>query len=191
MQTAETGFFTLAVNNKKFNLVASLRNMAKIASATRILLLYDVIHSRNVPDAHRVNLAHEILTACSDNDKIEKYLIKHAYGEVIAGKNAISANDQVHVAAALMRHGIAGVNRPKNAGSGKPNKKKIEKFDINRVVAEAMIHFGLSKTEALDLTMSEFYYLLAAKFPEDSVKQDIPSVDAHREVMKAFYEGQK
>ena len=97
-------------------------------------------------------------------------------------------NDQVVVAAALMRHGIAGVNRPDYEGSKKASGKPMDEFDVNKIVADAMIHFNLSEGDALDLTMSKFCYLLASKFPPDNKKQEVPSLDAHKAAMKKLME---
>lgn len=190
MQQTEIGQFSLRINGKLFNLLPSLRNMAKIANAKRILTTYDMIHSARVPDWIRCNIGREILLACCDDEKIDDYLVKCANQEPIENKNSISVNDQVIVACALMRHGIAGVNRPQHAGS-KKSTKAADKFDINKTVADAMIHFGLSKSEALDLTMSEFYYLLAAKYPSESASTSTPSLNDHKAAMKALMERNK
>lgn len=187
MQTAEIGFFSLTINERKFSLIPSLRNMAKLADSKRLLLLYEMIHSNQVPDWLRVNIGRDILIACSDKESIEEHLIRCKKQKPHIKPNSISMNDQVLVAAALMRHGIAGVNRPKYAGNKKKS-KPMDKFDVNQIVSQAMIHFGLSKNEALDLTMSEFCHLLAAKFPPESVGEDAPTLDDHKAVMKALME---
>jgi hypothetical protein len=187
MQQAEIGHFAVTINNKTFNLIPSLRNMAKLANATRILTFYEMIHSSKVPDWIRLDLARDILLACSNDAAIDKHLIKSRRQKPHLNKDKISINDQVVVAASLMRHGIAGVNRPDYSGN-KGKSKPLDKFDVNKIVADAMIHFGLSRSEALDLTMSEFCQLLAAKFPPESSKQDTPSLDDHKAAMKALME---
>jgi hypothetical protein len=187
MQETQIGIFTLNIDGKQFKLIPSLRNMAKLANAKRILTIYDMIHSHIVPDWLRCNIGREILLACSDSEDIDTHLIKCRNQKPHLNNKKISVNDQVLVAAALMRHGIAGVNRPKHAGS-KGKGKPLDEFDINKIVADAMIHFGLSKQEALNLTMSEFYYLLASKYPADSKKQDTPSLADHKAAMKVLME---
>jgi hypothetical protein len=187
MQSAEVGHFSLNINNKTFNLVASLRNMAKLANAVELIEIYETLHDRFMSDWMRISVARQVLLACSDNPGIDEYLIKCNNMKPHLNNNQISINDQVMVAAALMRHGIAGVNRPKYAGSDKKS-KAADRFDVNSIVADAMIHFGLSKAEALDLTMSEFCHLLAAKFPPESSKNDTPSLDDHKAAMKALME---
>lgn len=187
MQTAEVGYFQLAINGKRFNLVASLRNMAKIADSKRILTIYDMIHSPQLPPWIKLDIGREIITACSDSEEIDQYLVHCRKQKPHLKPNIIAMQDQVAVAAALMRHGIAGVNRPAYA-KGKGKAKPLEKFDINKIVSDAMIAFGLSKSEALDLTMSEFCHLLASKFPPESATNDAPTLEDHKAVMKALME---
>ena len=164
--------------------------MAMLASSTRILLLYEMIHSPKVPFWLRLDIAREILLACSSERGIDKHLIKCRNQKPHLSNKKISMNDQIVVAAALMRHGVAGVNRPEYEGSEKASGKRIEEFDVNKIVANAMIHFNLSESDALDLTMTKFCYLLASKFPVDTdKKQVVPSLDAHKEAMKKLMEG--
>ena len=191
MQAAQIGHFSLDVNGDKFELIPSLRNIAKIASAKRILVLYELIHSPKVPTWLRLDTAREILLACSNKESIDKYLIKCKNQKPHLNQHKISINDQIVVAAALMRHGVAGVNRPEYEGSKKGNSAALEEFDVNKIVADAMIHFRLSEGDALDLTMSKFCYLLASKFPPESSKQTTPTLDAHKEAMKALMEQNK
>ena len=184
MQDTQIGHFAVIVDGKKYSLTPTLRNMAKLADARRLIVFYDMIHSQKVPDHILVDLSREIILACSDSARIDENLIKCKRGKPHITPRSFSANDQVVVAAGLMRHGIAGVNRPRNAGTGKSS-REVEEFDVNKIVADAMIHFEMSRKEALDLTMSEFYLLVAAKFPPESSGNNAPSVKAHNEVMEA------
>lgn len=165
--------------------------MAKLANAKRILTMYEMIHSPQVPVWIRLDIARCILFACSDSDNIDKHLIKCRNMKPHLNQHKISMNDQIVVAAALMRHGIAGVNRPEYEGSGKGGHQPMTEFDINKIVADAMIHFNLSENDALELTMSKFCHLLASKFPPESVTKEkvkVPSLDSHKEAMKALME---
>lgn len=189
MQQTEIGKFKLKINGNTFNLLPSLRNMAKLADSKRVLVLYEMIHSPKVPEWLKLDIGRDILLACSDNEGIDKYLIKTKRQKPVLNDSKISINDQVVVAAALMRHGIAGVNRPKYEGSKKSSDKEMVEFNINKIVADSMNHFGLSRNEAWDQTMSEFSHSLASKFPVDNSKEtDVPSLDAHRAAMQKLME---
>ena len=186
MQSSEVGQFSLDIDDKTFTLLPSFKNMAKIADSKEILEYYNTIHNDYAAPWLRLSVAREILLACADSKDIDNNLIHCEGMEPQLKENTISANDQVLVAAALMRHGIAGVNRPKYAGSSKGKAKPIDTFDVNRLVADAMIHFKLSEHDALNLTMSKFCFLLAAKFPTDSKESDSPSLDDHKKAMQAL-----
>lgn len=184
MQDTQMGHFSVKVGGDKYNLTPSLRNMSRLASASRLIVFYDMMHSNKVPENVLIDLSREIILTCADSEEIDKHLIKCKRGKPHITKDSFSASDQVVVAAGLIRHGVAGVNRPNNAGSRKASGKEVTEFDVNRVVAESMIHFGLSRAEALDLTMSEFYQLLAAKYPQESSSDDAPTVKAYTDTMK-------
>jgi hypothetical protein len=188
MQSTNIGHFALTIDGQTFNLLPSLRNMAKIDDSKHILWMYEAIHNQSLADYIRIDIGREVLLACSDNAEIDKHLIQCRNKKPHLNKHKISINDQVVVAASLMRHGIAGVNRPEYAGEKSGKSKPLDEFDVNKIVSDAMIHFRLSESDALDLTMSKFSYLLAAKFPPDSVKETTPSLDAHKEAMKALIE---
>lgn len=188
MQETEIGHFSVTINNKTFKLLPSLRNMATLANSVRILLIYEMIHSPMVPQWYRIDLARDIILACCDDNDIDEHLIYCRKCKPRLSIKKISINDQIVVAAALMRHGVAGVNRPDYDGSKKGSGKPADKFDVNKIVADAMIYFGLSKQEALDLTMSEFCYLLAAKFPPTASQNNSPSLEDHKAAMKALME---
>ncbi len=184
MQSTEIGEFKLRIDGQLFNLVPSLRNMAKIADSKRLLLIYEMIHSPKVPDWLRCDIGRDVLFACSDNEAIDKHLIKSKRQKPHLNKHKISINDQVVVAAALMRHGIAGVNKPAYAGGDKGRGKPATEFDVNKIVADAMVHFNLSESDALDLTMSKFAHLLAAKFPPESASNPAPTLSDHKAAMQ-------
>lgn len=196
MQSAEIGHFQLIVGESEFNLIPSLRNMSKLASAKDLLKIYNEIHDPAYPVWIKSNRARDILLACSDSYDIHEHLNEFVCDtesqemKLKSGEGKISLNDQLVVAAALIRHGVAGVNRPEYEGSKESASEEVTEFDVNKVVADAMVHFGLSESDALDLTMSKFSYLLAAKFPPTN-KQSKPTLDQHAEAMKMLMEKNK
>ena len=183
MQTVEQGHFQVIIDENTFNLTPSFRNMAKLADADRLIIYFDLIHGRIADISTKLNVAREILIACCDNSLIDKYLIKCRKGKPHITPKSISMNDQIAVAAALMRHGIAGVNAPKYENSGKKG-EPLTKFDVYQYVSDAKNHFGLTMSEAWDLTMTEFRYHLASKFPPKRDKTDAPTLKEHEESMR-------
>ena len=188
MQSTQLGYFAVDIHDKHFELLPSFRNMAKIADADRLLLLYDVIHSPKATLGVLVSLSREILLACSTDASIDDYLVRTKRSKPYITPRSISVNDQILVAAALMRHGIAGVNKPKTGL--KPSAAGMQKFDVYKFVADAKNHFGMSIEEAWNLTMTEFCYHLASHFPPESAEHNAPSLDAHKAAMKQLMEEQ-
>jgi len=185
MQDTELGHFTVEVDGEQFELTASFRNMASLANASDLLLIFRAMHSKEALVRTLVTTARDIMLACTDKpEALDKYLVNMPHKKPhIKSRHAISAQDQIVVAAALMRHGVAGVNRPKTGL--KPSGKAMDEFNVYQHVAEAKQHFGLSIDEAWGLTMTEFCYHLAAAFPPESAGQSAPSIDTHKAAMEA------
>ena len=191
MQNTEMGFFSLTVDNKTFNLTPSLKNMGKIASATDLLGDFDMLFRESTDLWMRLSIAKNVLLSCSDSEDIDFYLVGVSLNlKPHYNKRCISANDQVNVAISLMRHGIVGVNCPDYEGSKKAKGKVMDKFDVNQIISDARMHLDCTKQEAQDLTMTEFRYLLSAKFPSEATqaKNEAPSLESHNAMMKAMME---
>lgn len=186
MQTAELGHFAVTIDGQTYQLNATLRNMAKLADAKRLIRYFDMLHNSRVPVNVLLDVSREVFLACSDSPEIEKHLIKCRRMKPHISPRSLSINDQINVAAALMRHGVAGVNKPDNglkSGGG-----SVTEFNAYEIVATAKNHFGMSLTEAWDLTMSEFAYHLASHFPSKQRTGEAPSIDDHKLAMKMLRE---
>ncbi|MBM7346053.1 DUF6246 family protein [Pantoea coffeiphila] len=111
--------------------------------------------------------AHTVLTACCDDD------IGELVGWMKPGKTgkrgfvwrsgSMPPENMVIVAQNLMMHGIVG----------KAKVRKLQRYESNDVTAEfrgadyimaARNHFGISREEAENLTMTEFAMMIAAKY---------------------------
>lgn len=190
MQQTEIGEFSVSIDGDEFNFSPTLRNIAKIADAESILRVYDAIHSTSTSVWYRLSIAYDVLYSCCDRKEIKKYLVRTKNLKPYFNQHSMSINDQINVAAALLRHGISGVGAPDYEGSKKAKGKTMTDFNVHKVASEAMIHFKMSESDAMNLTMTKFRYLLAAKFPSEAVKnrENAPSMDAHKAIMKAAYE---
>lgn len=115
-----------------------------------------------------VMAAHAVLTACCDDD------IGELVGWMKPGKSrkrgfmwrpgTIPAPEMIIVAQNLMMHGIIG----------KVKVRKLQRYESNETTSEfcttdyimaARNHFGISREEAENLTMTEFALMLNAKYP--------------------------
>lgn len=115
-----------------------------------------------------VMAAHAVLTACCDDD------IGELVGWMKPGKSrkrgfmwrpgTMPAPEMIIVAQNLMMHGIIG----------KAKVRKLQRYESNETTSEfratdyimaARNHFGISREEAENLTMTEFALMLNAKYP--------------------------
>ncbi|MGU5963312.1 DUF6246 family protein [Klebsiella aerogenes] len=115
-----------------------------------------------------VMAAHTVLTACCDDD------IGELVGWMKPGKSrkrgfmwrpgTIPAPEMIIIAQNLMMHGIIG----------KAKVRKLQRYESNETTSEfratdyimaARNHFGISREEAENLTMTEFALMLNAKYP--------------------------
>ncbi|MEQ0227620.1 DUF6246 family protein [Klebsiella sp. CN_Kp091] len=115
-----------------------------------------------------VMAAHAVLTACCDDD------IGELVGWMKPGKSrkrgfmwrpgTMPASEMIIVAQNLMMHGIIG----------KAKVRKLQRYESNETTSEfratdyimaARNHFGISREEAENLTMTEFALMLNAKYP--------------------------
>lgn len=115
-----------------------------------------------------VMAAHAVLTACCDDD------IGELVGWMKPGKSrkrefmwrpgTMPTTEMIIVAQNLMMHGIIG----------KAKVRKLQRYESNETTSEfratdyimaARNHFGISREEAENLTMTEFALMLNAKYP--------------------------
>lgn len=116
-----------------------------------------------------VMAAHAVLTACCDDD------IGELVGWMKLGKfrkrgfmwrpGAMPAPEMIIVAQNLMLHGIIGKAKVRKLQRHETSDTTNE-FRASEYIVAARNHFGISKEEAWQLTMTEFQLMLIAKYPE-------------------------
>ena len=97
---------------------------------------------------------------------------------------AMPGQEQVCLAAHLMRHGMVGLPRGESRGA-----KAAEEFQAAEYVAAARVHLGMSAQEAEALSMTEFQVLFEMKFPDAKKKRDVPTREEYRAAMAAIRTG--
>lgn len=110
-----------------------------------------------------------VLTACCERD------LSRIIGEIIPGKSgkwtfvyrkgAMPAVEMVLIAQSLITHGIIGKAKVRQLQRHESNKATTE-FNAFEYISAARNHFGISRDEAEQLSMTEFQMMLAAKYPE-------------------------
>jgi len=93
-------------------------------------------------------------------------------------KGAMPVNDVITIARHLMKHMIIG----KPSDTEKKKGEFSKEFDASEIVDMAMLHLGLSESEALNLSMTRFQSMIAIKFPEK--KSSFPTDQEYDETME-------
>lgn len=149
----------------------------KLGSGEELIDAYSVLHGMtefptNAQRAYDFNmytvgLSADVLKACSDIDPSKLIVDVVDRNDVFklkqpAGKS-ITPEQQIIVAAGLLRHGISGISDKKTKSTG----KAATSIDLWEFVNASRIHLDISKDEALSLTMTEFNQLMDIKFPPE------------------------
>ena len=110
-----------------------------------------------------------VLTACCERG------LSRLIGEIIPGKSgkwtfvwrkgAMPLSDMVLIAQSLITHGIIGKAKVRQLQRHESNKATTE-FNAFEYISAARNHFGMSRDEAEQLSMTEFQLLLNAKYPD-------------------------
>lgn len=113
--------------------------------------------------------AMSVLGACCERD------LTRLIGEIIPGKSgkwtfvwrkgAMPLSDMVLIAQSLITHGIIGKAKLRQLQRHESNKATTE-FNAFEYISAARNHFGISRDEAEQLSMTEFQMMLGAKYPE-------------------------
>lgn len=128
--------------------------------------------------------AYDVLAACCDKDVMP--LLGHMgsrWGSFVQGP--MPSQDMVHLARALMRHGVVGL-KPEGRPAKNTQKEEYSKeFKAREFVAQAVAHLGLSSAEAWQMTMTEFSGAMQSKFGKP---ETLPAAEEHDEAMSRLAE---
>ncbi len=115
------------------------------------------------------NAAMSVLTACCDAD------VSKLIGEYVPGKSGrktflykpgeMDLFSMIVVAQSLITHGIIGKAKVRQLQRHESN-QAVTEFRVFEYINAARNHFGMSRNEAEQLSMTEFQMMLAAKYPD-------------------------
>jgi len=113
--------------------------------------------------------AMKVLVACCDRDPVT------LIGEIVPGKSGkwafvyrkgkMELLDMILVAQSLMTHGVIGKAKIRQLQRHEAGEATSE-FKAIEYISSARNHFGMSRAEAEQLTMTEFTMLIANKYPD-------------------------
>ncbi|CNJ18961.1 Uncharacterised protein [Yersinia aldovae] len=170
----------------------SLKNMTRIGAATEIVEMYAVLNgselsqvltpaiNANLPASlmpskaikqcsdHILAAAIRVIEACCDSPVAE------IIGEFKGWRNCIvyrpgkvSKEAVITIARELIEHGVIGKVKIRKLQKNEGKIDYSSEFNSMDYINSARIHFNMSRTEAEQLTMTEFQLLLKAKYPEE------------------------
>lgn len=164
--------------------VPSLGRIATIGTPADIVEVAGALQSASV--TQQVRAARIVLMSCAaEGDPLPLIgWLEHSNwtGGLVDVPGLMPPAEMVAIAQHLLMHGLAGKSRP---GGGRGGYAKA--FSVAEHIASAVVHLGLSREEAADLTMTELQLMIETKFP-DSKPKDVPTRDEYREQMAALKE---
>ena len=186
----DIGHFEIKAEGRCYNLIPSFENIMKLGDDEELIDAYNVLHGLNeFPEnsqaaydyyMYMVGLSADVMRACCKED-VTKIVtgVTEVNGKLKMKKlisNKITTDQQIIVAAGLLRHGISGVNKSKKNNS---NSKAATTINLWEFVDAARVHLGIDRDEALSLTMTEFNNVMTAKFPPETNGGDFISDDEY------------
>lgn len=183
------GHFEAECFGNKYLFIPSFENMSKIGNKHDIMDVfaalfatneqeyaqYFPIHNPRMMDKIRryagknqLSAAHLVLSSCYEGKKdisplIGKFTTSSSYRPIY---QMGFENPKVLIALAqhLIKHGMIGESKNKVA---QKSSKAITEFNPHEYADMARLHLGMNRTEAWQLTMTEFLNLWLTKFPPD------------------------
>lgn len=214
----EIGEFLIAAGDKEYFFRPSFINMTRIGEPKDIVTAFYDLHHDEVSDLIRsainayglvpewliqhlrttnygkkaIMAAMTVLSSCCDADAtplIGELRIAKTKGKPFKlRRGAMDEFDMVVIAKALITHGIIGKARIRKLQRHE-NTSTTSEFNAFEYISAARNHFGMSRDEAEQLTMTEFQHLIAAKYPDqkgftreeyDSITEDYLAKKARR-----------
>jgi len=155
-------------------------------------------HIRSADYGKRALLsAMSVLEACTDTDVaplIGEFLPAKRKGRAFKRRyGAMSDFEMLVLARSLITHGVIGKAKVRQLQKHEGGSASTE-FNAFEYISAARSHFGISRSEAEQLTMTEFQMMISAKYPDqkgftreeyDSVQDDFLARQARRRAKAA------
>lgn len=174
----ELGHVRVTVAGQDHDFVPSLAAINSLGSGAEIIQTAADLHDRR--PLFFLAAARAVMLACYRGDP-EALLPLIGWQE--DGRDHPGAMPQAEllaVARHLIQHGTAGKAKP-----GSSRGQYTAEFSVAQHVAAAVGHLGVSRADALAMTMTEMQFLIEAKFPEARAKE-VPSREEYRKQLAAI-----
>lgn len=189
----EIGELRISLADKSFFLKPSFRAMNEIGTPKEIVEMYATLNgadylqtmqhieglppgaqiqvmktvSKPVYGRHVLSAAYIVMQACCEEDV--SMLIggwKPTARGVRYVPGVMPVNDIIIIARNLLDHGIIGKSPLKVPQRSESQKQTTNEFNTSQYIISARTHFGMTREEAEDLSMTEFQQMIKNKYPE-------------------------
>lgn len=220
----EIGELRISLADKSFFFKPSFRAMNEIGTPKEIVEMYATLNgadylqtmqhieglppgaqiqvmktvSKPVYGRHVLSAAYIVMQACCEEDV--SMLIggwKPTARGVRYVPGVMPVNDIIIIARNLLDHGIIGKSPLKVPQRSESQAKTTSEFNVSQYIISARTHFGMTREEAEDLSMTEFQQMIKNKYPEpkgltreqydavvDASKDDRAKIAARRQKRK-------
>ena len=113
--------------------------------------------------------AEKVIAACSqeDTDQLTGELKAWREYAVVKRNGLMSRSEKLIIARELIEHGVMGKAPVRVLQRNESKHQFTKEFRAVDYITSARSHFGMSREEAEQLTMTEFQLMLKAKYPEE------------------------
>lgn len=189
----EIGELRISLADKSFFFKPSFRAMNEIGTPKEIVEMYATLNgadylqtmqhieglppgaqiqvmktvSKPVYGRHVLSAAYIVMQACCEEDV--SMLIggwKPTARGVRYVPGVMPVNDIIIIARNLLDHGVIGKSPLKVPQRSESQAKTTSEFNVSQYIISARTHFGMTREEAEDLSMTEFQQMIKNKYPE-------------------------
>ncbi len=145
--------------------VGVMNQLAGLPFGAQIVVMRSV--TKPVYGKHVLTAAYIIMQACCEDDisslvgswKPTPRGVKYING-------VMPINDIIIIARNLIEHGLIGKSPLKVPQRSETQARTTNEFSVSQYIISARTHFGITREEAEDLSMTEFQQMIKNKYPE-------------------------
>lgn len=202
----EIGHFAIGYGEKEFELYPTFKNMRKICEPNELPDFFSRLFGREaeffIQQASKVNdvtansvgkrlinrginriyedAAHVIKCCCNDDTSKLTGFTSYEKGRKAWSLGVMNIENVLHIARALMVHGIVGKETAKSQSKGEAS----DSIDVYMYVENAVNHLNMNIDAAENLTKTEYDRYIDNKYPDAKRKGRSPTLDEHDKAMK-------
>jgi hypothetical protein len=201
----DIGHFAIGYGDKEYELYPTFKNMRKICEPSEMPDFFSRLFGREaeffIQQASKVNsvtastvgkrliqrginriyedAAHVIQCCCDDYTGKLTGFVSYEKGRKAWRLGVMNIENVLHIARALMVHGVVGKQTAKSESKG----ESTSSIDVYAYVENAVNHLNMSIEAAESLTKTEYDRYIDNKYPDAKRKGKAPTLDEHDKAM--------